>query len=112
MSGHSEFGYSLRNYNFIGGAGKNALPNTSSDARAVIDQTNGIYQFYYYNLTSLSDLYSLNYYDTPNNDFNNDGIYNSEYNNLPTGNNSTMLITRNLANLCGPHVLLLHFDGN
>lgn len=77
----------LESVNFIGGASQTALPNPGNDDRAEIAQYgNGVYQFYYRALTGLSDLDNLGYYDTANNDIGNDGIYDREYDELPSGN--------------------------
>lgn len=75
MASYNDYNYILTNYNF-GGLSGIAQPNVSNDPRAAVSlDVNGKYQFNYFILSSMSDLDSLGYYDTPNNDLNNDNQY-------------------------------------
>jgi serralysin len=97
MPTYSDYEALLEDINFVGGAGQGALPNPEDDQRAEIAlDGNGVYLFYYYTMTSLSDLDALGYYDTPNNDIGNDQLYHAEYNELPSGSNPS-LTTNQLA---------------
>ena len=91
MAQYNDYQDILKPINFIGGAGQSALPNTSNDDRTVINQVSGIYQFNYFIVNSLSDFYALGYYDTPNNDVGNDGLYDSENDYFSIANNSTLI---------------------
>jgi len=80
MVQYSDYMTILKPLNFIGGAGKLALSNVGNNDRALITQDgNGIYQFNYFIADSFSDLTSLGYYDTPSDDYDNDLIYDPEY---------------------------------
>ncbi len=98
MPSYNDYQTILLSYNFIGGAGRSQVPNSSSDARVEVDQdVNGFYQFYYFILASLSEMDSLGYYDTANNDIDNDNYYDREYYYLPTGNDPAVTNAYQLA---------------
>lgn len=83
----------LFSHNFVGGANKTSVSvdSGSSDVRANVSQdTNDIWQFYYFTLTSLSDFNALGYYDTPTNDENSDSLYDREHTYLPGGNDPSL----------------------
>ncbi len=92
MVTYSDYQDVLFSTNFIGGGGQSVLPNPDDDDRAeVAKDANNVYQFYYYALTSLSDLNDLGYYDTPTTDTDSDPLTNDrEYNQLPTGNDPSL----------------------
>lgn len=99
MPVESDYQYILSTTNFNGGAGKSTLPNPNSDARAEIEQDgNGFWQFYYYALSSLSDMNALGYYDTPTTDTDsNSGTVDREYDKLPAGNDPGVINANQLA---------------
>lgn len=100
MTQYNDYESILNSTNFIGGAGANPLPNPNNDDRAnITTDANGVYQFHYFILASLSDMDNLGYYDTANNDIGNDGIYDREYTELPTGNDPGVINANQLSTL-------------
>ena len=92
MAQYNDYQYILQSHNFVGGAGTIKIPNSGNDVRAeVLKDGNDVYQFHYMTLSSLSELNSLGYYDTPTNDIDSNPSTNDrEYNELPTGNNPSL----------------------
>ncbi|MFW8594710.1 M10 family metallopeptidase C-terminal domain-containing protein [Cribrihabitans neustonicus] len=98
MTTYNDYQNILFSTNWTGGAGQSGLPNPNSDDRAEIEQDgNGVWQFYYYILASLSDMYDLGYYDTPNDDYLSDGNYDREYDEIPGGNDPGVVNSNQLA---------------
>jgi Ca2+-binding RTX toxin-like protein len=94
MVQYSDYQNILFSTNFVGGAGQDDLSTVSSesDQRADVGvDGNGRHQFYYYALTSLTDLNNLGYYDTPTTDTDSNPATNDrEYTQLPTGSDPTL----------------------
>lgn len=61
---YSDYQTILNSVNFIGGAGQTELIEYSGDDRTVVNQSGGVWQFYYHSLTSAADFTAHNYHDT------------------------------------------------
>lgn len=81
---YDQYSKVLQSHNFIGGAGKDIIPDIANDPRdQIATDLNGVFRFNYFILSSLAEMNQLGYYDTPQNDIGSDGIFDREYNELP-----------------------------